>query len=378
MKVTFNTEELQKVLSQLGAVVAKKATSPVYEHVRLEVQPSTDSNVFAVSLAATDIDASLLRYFAKASADGAVVALLPFSRLQELTANASAAETIVEIEDETKAILRQGKGKAVIKTYPVQDWPPQIERPAAITARVGLPGFKDQLSKVEFAVPTETNKFVVAVAKIDSTPETLTVVATDGFRLAISTTKQNAGTFSLTMPKTALDRIKKLEGTELSILETEAGFYFETELEILTVTRVAGTFPPYERILPKGHVTEIVVEKGAFQDAFKFVRPQADKATPVIKFSVTENGTAVFMLAQSADATTVDVAAGMFTNTGEDEVDAKVTGPAATFPLNAAYLADFIERASGPLVVYIGAGPAAIVDFRANGDAYRYLQMPAQ
>lgn len=384
MKVKFNTEELQKVISQLAAVVSKKATSPVYEHVRLYATPSSTAGKFDIAMVGVDVDASLTRYFLKAETDGAVDVLLPYGKLQEIVSNISKAQVVtIELDDETKAVLRADKLRAVIRTMPVDQWPPVIDRPETVKATIGLPGFKEQIEAVAFAVPKEASKFVVTVVKIEATPEHLRLVATDGFRIAVATSKQNAGTFSLQVPKTALDNIKKLEGTKLSILETEAGFYFETTaedgtyLEVLTATRISGEFPPYERVLPKSHVSEIIIEKAAFQEALACIMPLADKDTPVIDFTATENGTTFVMAAKSSDVDQSNATAGMFINTADNEIDAKVSGPAVAFSLNGAYLREFIDRATGPLSIKVGTGTGTIVDFLANGDNYRYLQMQA-
>jgi DNA polymerase-3 subunit beta len=377
MKVTFGTEELQKVLGQLAAVISKKATSPVYEHVRLEVQPSADPNVFAISLGVADIDASLTRYLAAASADGPGTVLLPFGQLQNLSGFVPAAEPIIITADETKAIFKAGKAKAQLKTHPVADWPQGMDRPTDTKATLGLPGLKDQLEKVYFALPDETNKFVVCVSKIESNGEELRVVATDGFKLAVAISKQNAGTFELQLPKTAMDHLKKLEGTSVAILESEAGFFFETESEVLTVTRIAGTFPNYRRILPTAHATELVLEKGALQAATNFVGVLADKETPVIVFAVEENGNTLFMNAQSNNATpSAGEAGGAFVNVADNEINTTVKGPAQKFPLNFKFLKGFIERATGPIETYISAGHT-IVEFRANGGLYLYYQQQA-
>lgn len=388
MKVTFNTEELQKVLSQLATVVSKKATSQVYEHVRLFASDNGD-RTFSIGMIGVDVDASLTRYFLKATADGPVDVLLPHGKLQEIVSKITVESTTIEVEGETKAVLRAAKLRVALPAYPTEQWPPMIERPETVKATLGLPGFKEQIAACDFAFPKEENKFVAAVARVESTGEMLKLVVTDGFRIAIAHSKQNAGEFSLTVSETALAKVKKLEGTKLAVLETDAGFYFETTveengtthyLEALTVTRVAGEFPNYSNVLPKAHVSEIVIEKGAFQEALACVMPMSDGETNTITFSAAENGASLVMAAKSQAVDQSNVGnAGMFINTADNEIDARATGPAVAFQLNGKFLEQFLSQATGPLVVRIGAAgaKAPIVDFHANGDNYRYLQMQA-
>jgi DNA polymerase-3 subunit beta len=371
MKVTFATEELKKMLSQLGAVIQKKASQPVYSFARLCAFPAETG--FQIVLCGADIDQTLQRTFTKATADGDVDVLLPYGKLCEIIAGVTTAECTIDTPDETKATFRAGKYKAELKTHALADWPGSLERPETALAVVGLPGLKDQISQVEFAVPANDGKFVVSVARIESTPESMRLVGTDGFRLAISDVPANNGAWTLLVPKPAFDLIKKLDGgTQLTILETEGGFFFETELEQATVTRSHGEFPPYQRAIPKTCKTEITCEKGALLDAVRRTKPLADQEKPIIVFKAPENGAAMSLAAASVESSSDG---STFRNMADDEVEAKITGPAVEFPLDANLLWPFLDKATGPITIQVIDEKTAIV-FKANSGQYSFFQMP--
>jgi len=380
MKVAFKTEELKKILSQLGAVVSKKATSPVYDYVRLTAQPSTEAGIFAVSMTGIDIEARLTRFFSvNTIADQELDVLVSFAKLQYYVGLVSSADVSIEV-DGVKAAVVSGKKRAAIQTHTLSDWPDAFERPEKPTATLGLPGLKEQISLTEFAIPQEASKFVVNVSKVESTGEVLRLVATDGVRLAISESKQALDVFTLLLPKTATNHIKKLEGgvssNTVTILESEAGFYFETEAEILVVTRAGGQFPPYERILPKSAATEAVIEKAPFDEAVKWANGSADVKTPIVKFTATAG--ALNIAAESTATDNATAGDGLFVNVAGDEINAQVTGPDASFALNGKVLLEFSAVATGPITIKIGnAAQQQPVEFVANGGLYRYLQMPA-
>lgn len=390
MKVKFSTEELKSRLGQLAAVVAKKAAQPVYGFVRVvtgEAQAlETKRPVYITGL---DIDASLTVRLVNAEADGDFDVLVPFGKLLEILSSVTVAECTIEAADETKATFKAGKYRAELRPHPLVNWPTIPERPDVSVATIGLAGFKDQLANVEFAVPASDGKHIVAVAKIESTvdapavgdkpavPGFLRAVATDGFRLAIASVVSSIGVFELIIPKPALELVKKLDGGEkLTILEAEAGFQFETDLETLTVSRSHGTFPQYERVFPATVNATITVDKSVLLAAIKRVTPLGDLEKPIISFKGAENGTAIELQTSSPDAG----GEGVFSNAASDEVEAKIVGPAIEFALNAKYLAPFLEKAygskTGEITIRVKDGKS-VVDFYANAGQYRFLQAPS-
>jgi DNA polymerase-3 subunit beta len=187
----------------------------------------------------------------------------------------------------------------------------------------------------------------------------------------------NIGDFPLIIPMRGLELVEKLDGgDQLTILEGESGFQFETASEVLTVSRSHGTFPDYSRVLPTSHKTEIVIDKAALLAAIKRVKPLGNSEKPVIDFSVSENDKELLLGASSA----ADGTDGMsFENSASDAIEATVTGPAAQFALDASKLAPFVERAYGSKTGFITIRTRAsnqAVDFYANGGLYRWLQMP--
>jgi DNA polymerase-3 subunit beta len=389
MKVKFDTAELQHVLSQLSSIVSSKAAQPVLGFVRL-VASENEPGKFTVSITGMDIDRSLTRFFVKATAEGAVDVLLPFDKLTKLVAYIKNQEITISSADETKATVVAGKHRTELKPHPLANWLPALERPEDATATVGLAGFKDQILNVEFAVPANDGKFTVTVAKVEAVadapaegdkpavPGFVRFVATDGFRIAISTIAASIGTFELILPKTALELIKKLDGgDQLTIREAESGFYFETALEVLTVQRTHGVFPNYARVIPKDFKAEIAVDKLTLLDAIHRVRVSADNDKPIINIKG-KDGDTVLSIATSSPDSGVD-GTGSFLNTSNDEIDATIKGGDVAVTLNADFLVPFLDRAFGSKtgVVTIRLQSASNpVDFWANDGTYRFLQMP--
>jgi DNA polymerase III sliding clamp (beta) subunit (PCNA family) len=379
MRLTFKTSELQSRLQQLAAVVAKKATLPVYSNVELFASAGD------VYLRGFDVGATLTVKLTGAKSEGDIDLLLPFGKLSELVSGITAEETTITVNDGgTEAVIKAAKLRAVIRPF-AGDTPTLMDEPETIIAEIGLPGFQEQIDNVDFIVPDGSGKYQVSVAQLSSDGTALKLVGTDGHGLAISTAAMDAGSFSFNLPRTALELVKRLVGgagsNTVKIATVDAGFYFYTETETLTVSTTAGEFPKYGGILPengkppKAYTEVVFADAGAldeFKAAVKRVKPLADKEAPVITFAVGTD--AVAIEAASSEAAS-EGSSDIFKNVASDEAPATVTGPTVKFALDVKVLSPFLEKAKAPLSLRVIDGKN-VIDFQSGDGGYRFLQMP--
>ena len=368
-KVTFKTAEIQKRLSELGGVVSKKAAVPVYGLVQLYAKPGEQ-----VCLTGTDLDATLTIQLKESSADGDVNALLDFKHFSNVMANWAHADGWFEFE-EKQVLIRNGKRAKTVVLLRSEDGFRSSLAAEGEPVVLNLAALQEQIAKVSFAIAKEKGKYTANVAKLEGRTDKVTMVATDGYRLAMATkpTPAPVGTFDMVLPDTALEIIAKLGGETISIYQSEVGFCFQTPLEFYTIQRVSGEFPKYEAVLPKTSKTTITVPKPSLEMVLKSVVPSADPDKPVIVFRVEEKGTTLVLEAAHVETGTEGTA---LRQMAEDAIEESVTveGPAADFSLDANLLAPFLAQATGSLKVYYKEATSP-VDFR-SGEDYRYIQMP--
>lgn len=387
MKVTFAVPELQKRLSQLSSVVKGTSPEPVYEKVRI----FTDEKGI-VTLQGIDIDATLTVKLPSAVADGPINLLLSFEAFNGVVQLFKAPQAIIAYENEAVVNIQQLKFRGKLNGQPSDKFQELgvvvgiSERPEIGGYTIGLPGLKEQIEHVDFAVPKGDGKFVVPSARLESTVDALKVIATDGVRIAISTIPANLGEFAFTLPKKVLDYVKKLDGgPTVTIAETEGAYYFTTELEVLTHSKTHAEFPPYHRVIPKvGSLPSVITlkDKGEFFDYLKLLMRFSDskdgdnKKAPIL-FTAAEGGTVLELRAiHEEKATTGDI----FTDMADATFEASSVGPSSKFKLDANLLQPFFERAAFPVSVH-SVSETSVVDIHANGGSpekptYRLLVMP--
>jgi len=366
-------------LERLFRVVALGAQEPIYANVRL----SSDAD--GVRLLGVGVDTTLTVRLPAAKAYGEPMSfLLDFKKLKGVVESLKTTEASLW----RTGRIESGEFKCSMQTYSTERFD-ALSIVQAIGAKpelgdftVRLQALKEQIEQVIFAVPRRDGVFVVPSILLESTADTLRLVATDGFSIAISETPANCGEFSYTMPKPLCELITKMEGDEVSIVDTSEPsiFYVSTELELLTDGKTHSKFPPYQKVIPAPGIfpTSITFSAAALVTALERMRPSCDPKEPGVMFTVEENGTSMHLYgthtSEQANGDSVK-------NVAHDDVEATVIGCANRVKLNLDRLLPFLKRVSSYSVTLYIRDSAQVLDFHANGGTqqkpvYRLLSMP--
>src|SRR5271166_2438614 len=388
MKVKFSIAELQQRLTQLGMVIGKKSQEVLNRSLHIYTKDG------AVYLQGVDVDTTMTLKLVKSIIQEEGSVLTEYAKFVPIIMPRR-GDFFFETVDDGQAVITNevGKSRALVATSPaapftalnvIQGLAGKSSAELNGIHKFGLPGLKEQIEQVEFAIPTAGGKFTVPSILIEATAAELKLVATDGVCMAISAKPADLGAeFKFTMPKPTLDIIKKLDGgTTVLISESENSFFIETDVELVTYNKTHAEFPPYERIIPKPgtHKTTIVIDdKGNFEEMLATLTPLcSDKEYPRISYNVSADGSEVLCVATREEK----LATGnSYFDTGEHMLSAKSTGslPSA-ISLDAKVILPFIQRATFPVTIHITAS-TGVVDMHVAGGSqekptYRYLQMP--
>jgi DNA polymerase-3 subunit beta len=364
MKVVVAVEELKKKLNQVRAVVDTKSTIPVLGFVRVEAKEGK------LRITGNDLSASLsVELNGKVEGEGAL--LLPAAPTAQVLGLLTTPEvTLSNVDSETgpytHVVFDAGKEyNATFKTPKPDAFPEPDAVPTEIPIiLIGVSTLQQLIERVIFCVPEADGKTNISVGLLESDGQRLRAVGTDGFKLAIAEADGPNEVFQFNLPKTAMTLLRGISGDKVSISESDTAFFFITESETLIVRKVHGQFPPYQRILPSEHKTEVTLSAKAFQDSLSLTLPIANPEEPRVQFTTAENS---IILAATSDEI----------GSGQTSVPATFSGAPADIILNADFLFSFLKEASNienPLTVRVQASDK-IVDFHAGPD-YRFLIMP--
>jgi len=127
----------------------------------------------------------------------------------------------------------------------------------------------------------------------------LRTVATDGHRLALAEMEIPNGASGLPgiiVPRKTVAEIRRLidgRDGDVSISVSDAKIRFTFGSAILTSKLIDGTFPDYERVIPKGNDKELVIDNKVFADAVDRVATISAEKSRSVKLSLTQDSLAL-------------------------------------------------------------------------------------
>jgi len=274
------------------------------------------------------------------------------------------------------ASITCGRSRTRIAGMSRESYPELPQMPAKI-AELPVKTLASMISRTQFAISTEESRFTLNGALLLLTPETLTMVATDGHRLAYVQAKAGEGgqvetNFRALVPKKAMAELIKL--ADDAGPEARANFagddnhlFFEVGHRLLITRKLTGNFPDFERALPKDHLLIATLQKDEIRAAIERVAQFADERSRAIRVQFTNGEVKIF-------SSSVEM------GESEESVNSEYQGPDLEIGFNAQYLLDFLRAISQDQVAFELKDQKSAGELRPAGegitDQYRYVVMP--
>src|SRR5436190_6042886 len=181
MELVVRKTDLLRELQLFQGIVERKNTIPILANVLLE------ANGEEVKFLATDLEVGLRSKCAASVSKGGSLTL-PAKKLYEIVK--SLPETDIRIAEEKGGVkVAADRFDSRMQTLPREDFP---TLPDSGTSAVSLPraALKEMVAKTQFAITGEDTRFFLNGALLVLRPESMSLVATDGHRLALVTAKR--------------------------------------------------------------------------------------------------------------------------------------------------------------------------------------------
>jgi DNA polymerase III subunit beta len=201
----------------------------------------------------------------------------------------------------TKLQVRCGSARFALATLPVEEYP-QLPSMPPVAGSVAADVFAEAISQVTVAASKDDTLPLLTGVKVEITGETMTLMATDRYRLALRELTWNPTTpgtelTSLVRGRTLHEVARSLAtggGVEIALSDDDSATLigFEAGGRRTTSTLVDGEYPPVRRLFPDTSAITAVVATGSLIDAVKRVSLVAERNTPV-RLSFTEGQVAL-------------------------------------------------------------------------------------
>jgi len=369
MEITVSKFELLRELSATQGVVERKTTIPILSNYLFEAGGDR------LSLTATDLDLSLRTSCnAKVKKEGSCT--IPARKLHDYVKLLPDADITIKMLENHWVSIRCGRSNTKMVGMARSNFPSLPVFPTVGVVKIPAQVLRGMIARTGFAIANEESRYTLNGALMVLKPESITMVATDGHRLAhVERNGEKfegvSGELKTLVPKKAMDELRSLvdaadDVETIEFAKDESTLYFRIGPRLLTSRQLTGQFPNYEAVLPKDNSKSIPLRGEDLGAAIARVAQFADERSRAVRLKL-ENGE----LKLSASSTE--------TGESEDSIETDYKGEPLTIGFNAQYITDFLKAiGSGDVRLELkdaqSAGqlrPAESEDYK-----YRYIVMP--
>ena len=372
MKIVVERDVLAEAVAWTARALPARPTVPVLAGIRLQAGDE-------LVLSSFDYDVSA-QATVPVNTEEPGSALVSGRLLAEISRSLPAKPVHINAED-GRAVLTCGSATFTLLTMPEDEYPALPEMPPA-AGTIGSDAFATAVSQSATAAGRDDTLPALTGIRIEIDGETLTLVSTDRYRLAVRELRWTPArpdlTAAMLVPAKALaDTARSLtNGAQVSIALALPGsdgstgdgmIGFEGAGRRTTTRLLSGEFPRYQSLLPKAVNAAAELSVSLLAESVKRVALVAERNTPVrLSFSAGQ-----LML----EAGTGDEAQ------AEEVIEAEFSGDDLSIAFNPQYLLDGLAAIDSDTVriAFTESGKPALLTGKPGPDGnpeFRYLLMP--
>jgi DNA polymerase III subunit beta len=318
MKFQIHRDTFRDALAHVQNVVSNRTTLPILSNVLIEADAE------GLIISTTDLDMTITKRI-RAEVDVPGSTTMPARRLANIVRELPTPEIGFEATGDVATII-SGKSRFKVMGLPAGEFPIIGEFGEATEFTLDQNILHDAIRKTTFASSTDESRYILNGLLCVIDEGVLTVVGTDGRRLAM--VEQGIATLtgvtaSVIIPTKAVVEIQRLlEHTgEIKVSLSENQARFETGAGTLTSRLIEGNYPNYRQVLPASADHRATISRETIIGAVKRVGLLVNEKTNSIKFAFEDN-----RLAISANSPDVGEA--------EETIEIGYTGPRIVLALN--------------------------------------------
>ncbi len=296
MKLTIAKEQLLQGLQAVQNIVSTRTTLPILSNVLLQA----DGN--RLELTATDLDVTI-SCSAEARVEKPGATTVPVKRFFGIVRELPGNELELEVDEKHGCLLQAGSSYYRLNGLPAEEFPPLPK--FAEKKKVMLPQekLKSMLRKTSFAISTDETRFVLNGIFFSLKEHKVTMVATDGRRLALTDEDVEIpveGQGEFIVPTKAINELNRLllpaGNAEVRFTDNQAAFYLkdETSSGVLIISKlVEGNYPNYRQVIPSETKERIALGREELLQALRRAEIVTSDKSNSVKMSFTKNNLAI-------------------------------------------------------------------------------------
>jgi DNA polymerase-3 subunit beta len=375
MKLTIERAALLKALGHVQSVVERRNTIPILSNVLLAASNGR------VAFSATDLDMEISDS-TPAQVDGPGQITAPAHTLYEIVRKLpEGADVALSYTGEDPRLqVHAGRSRFNLPVLPAGDFPVMSSEGLSGPIDIDTGELIRLIDKTRFAISTEETRYYLnglylhVVVEDGSTK--LRAVATDSRRLALaemSAPEGYAGAPGVIIPRKTVNEVRRLledAGETVRLQVSQQKVRFDFGQATLTSKVIDGSFPPYERVIPRENRRVMTLDNALLGAAVDRVATISNEQSRAVKLAV-ESGR-MTLTVRNMDA-----------GQAVEELEVDYEGAPFEIGFNARYVLDLTAQVGGEIVEFRFADneggatlldPALVLD--PTDPAVQYVLMP--
>lgn len=367
MKALCNREGLLAAFGMVSGVVPARSPKPILQNVKL-VADADEGSI----LMATDLEVGIRHRVLGMKVERAGSAVLPTARFGSILRTGTDPELAVEAEGDQLVV----RGLRSEFTLPGEDpglYPEVPDFAAPGYHEVAAADLRKLIRRTIFATDVESTRYALGGVLVELTPESITMVGTDGRRLARMSAPAEAKNDAAAPAGSPVVPVKALKLIERNLddgdppvhvaVQGTTAVLVRTERAVIYSRLVEGRFPRYQDVFPAHVEVKIRLEAGPLRLAVEQASIVTSEESRGVDFTF---GDGVLRLSSRA----ADV------GSSHVELPIPYDGKAVEITFDPRYLTDALKTLDDTAAVtaeLIDAKNAAV--FKTD-DGYTYVVMP--
>lgn len=287
MKFKVAKADMLSGLQMVQNVVGVRSTLPILSNVLIQAEKGK------LSLTTTDLEVSV-RCSVDADVQKAGTTTLPARRLSSIIRELPDDTIGFDIDDKNVATVECNASFFKIIGLSEDEFPPMPKSDAKFSYHVPQNVFKDMLSKSAYAASSDETRYVLNGVLLNFKGGKLTMVATDGRRLALVEQELEVpkeAEISVILPSKAVSELLhtlKDEG-ELKIHARDNQIVFEFDDVLVSSKLIDGAYPNFRQVIPSQCEERVTVERESLLSAVKRVALLTTNKSSAVKLTFGKN-----------------------------------------------------------------------------------------
>ena len=267
MKLVCEKDNILKAINSVTKAVATKTTMPILEGILIQ----TNDNEVKLTTYDLEIGIEYIINCEVKEQGATVVNAIMFS---EIIRRLPDSEISISLDEKNLLVIECEGSLYKLATMNPDEFPELPKISIENSIEIEQNSLKEMIRKTIFAVSTEENRPIFTGCLFEIENNKLTLVAVDGFRLALRNIYLNKETnnFSAVIPGKTLNEVNKIlldsfDMIKIGVSKNQALFEMDN---CKIVTRILeGEFLNYKSVIPSNWETRIKVNKNNLQDCFE-------------------------------------------------------------------------------------------------------------